>query len=507
MSNSIVVKSALNAAAGLSLLLVGFICSVVVARVLGPEANGVIAFSLWLTLTASLVAELGTGVTLMRLLPQLKGDGFSETERRGFAARMLRAIVGSTVLFVILYAVAMWAAEQAHWAQNAPTVVIVTGLLFFVQSIGSFSKNYLIGEQAMVTFFRMTAAAGGLQLTGVVLGTIFFGLEGALAGYICGHVIQFIYALNILRTRPNACGVSTRYLVNSSFLLSVEFFLNALFLTRLEFFFLQQYQGIATVGLYAAASSLANLAIQLPVQLTGSLLPYYSEQLHSQEGDKLPPSVFEGVVRSLSYVTLPMSFGLAAIAPRLVDLVLGPEYSASGQILATLALASPVYIFNLVCTQYLLSHDMVRQRVVILALGSALMTACLFVLIPWLGGEGAAIARFIVFLVMSILMLRQMSVGLSTRHLLLPVARVALASAACAVVAWLVLYEVPGVVGLILAVTAGGATYAVSLRLFRAVPADDRQVLERIAQRVPGSIGKRIIGFIAGGPKTVTGQS
>jgi O-antigen/teichoic acid export membrane protein len=230
MSNSIVVKSALNAAAGLSLLLVGFVCSVIVARVLGPEANGVIAFSLWLAFTASLVAELGTGVTLMRLLPQLKGDGFSDLERRGFAARLLRPVVLSTLLFLVLYGVAFWAAEHQHWATNAPSVVIITGFLFFVQSIGSFSKNYLIGEQVMVTFFRMTAAAGGLQLIGVVIGTVFFGLEGALAGYVCGHVIQFVYASNILRTRPNACGVSTRYLVNSSFLLSVEFFLNSVFL-------------------------------------------------------------------------------------------------------------------------------------------------------------------------------------------------------------------------------------------------------------------------------------
>lgn len=500
MTNSIMVKSALNAAAGLSLLLVGFVCSIVVARLLGPEANGVIAFSLWLALTASLVAELGTGVTLMRLLPQLKVKGFSDQQRLGFAARMARVISVSTLVFLALYALVMWWLEEQHWAATAPLVVVITGLLFFIQSIGSFTKNYLIGEQAMVTFFRMTAMAGGLQLVGVVIGTIFFGLEGALAGYICGHVLQFVYTLGILRNRPDACDISNRYLVNSSFLLSLEFFLNSVFLTRLEYFFLQQYQGIATVGLYAAASSLANLAIQLPTQLTGSLLPYYSEQLQESEADKLPASVFEGVVRSLSYVTLPMSFGLAAIAPRLVELFLGAEYEASGQILATLALVSPVYVFNLVCTQYLLSHDMVRQRVIILAWGSGLMMLCLFLLIPWLGGEGAAIARFIVFLFVSVLMMRKMEIGVSTRHFFLPLIRVGLASLACALAALFVLYELPGIIGLILAIIAGAIGYIVALRLFRAVPAEDRAVLQRLAGKAPRAaapLTDRVIRFIA----------
>lgn len=509
MTNSIMVKSALNAAAGLSLLLVGFVCSIVVARLLGPEANGVIAFSLWLALTASLVAELGTGVTLMKILPQLKVKGFSEEQRRGFASRMLRPILLSTVIFLVVYAGVNWLAEHEHWAETAPTVVVITGLLFFIQSIGSFSKNYLIGEQAMVTFFRITAAAGGLQLIGVVLGTVFFGLEGALGGYIGGHIIQFVYSLRILRSKPDPCGVSTRYLINSSFLLSLEFFLNSVFLTRLEYLFLQQYQGIATVGLYAAAASLANLAIQLPTQLTGSLLPYYSEQLEESESAKLPASVFEGVVRSLSYVTLPMSFGLAAIAPRLVELFLGSAYEASGQILATLALVSPIYVFNLVCTQYLLSHDMVRERVIILAYGSVLMTVSLFLLIPWLGGEGAAIARFIVFLFVSILMLRKMEIGVSLKHFLLPIGRVGLAAFACAMGTLFVLYELPGVLGLVLAIVAGAITYCVALRIFRAVPGEDRQVLELMAQKLPGSMAKaahRVVMFIAGGP-AATGRS
>jgi O-antigen/teichoic acid export membrane protein len=69
MSKGIMSNSIMNAAAGMLLLVTGFACSILVARLLGPEANGTIAFALWIGATGSLVAELGTGVLLLRLLP------------------------------------------------------------------------------------------------------------------------------------------------------------------------------------------------------------------------------------------------------------------------------------------------------------------------------------------------------------------------------------------------------------------------------------------------------
>jgi O-antigen/teichoic acid export membrane protein len=170
MSQGIVANSAFNAAAGLTLLATGFICSIFTARLLGPGANGIIAFSVWLASTAALVAELGTGVLLLRLLPRLRGEGYADQERKGFAAYLLWPVVGSTLLFLALYFLFFWVAKTEHWAHSAPSVLIVTGALFVTQSIGMFAKNYLIGEQRVDIFFRMTLTAGLLQLIGVVTG-------------------------------------------------------------------------------------------------------------------------------------------------------------------------------------------------------------------------------------------------------------------------------------------------------------------------------------------------
>ncbi len=485
MTKSIMANSALNAAAGLTLLATGFACSIIAARLLGPEANGVIAFSLWLVTTGALVAELGTGITLLRLLPQLKVQGYSAEDRRGFAAYLMQPTIVSTLVLLAGYTAYSWEAEQLHWAADTPTVVIVTGVLFLSQSLGAYTKNYLIGEQQLSPFFRLTIASSVLQLLTVLLGAIFFGVGGALAGYAAGALPMFFYTLRVAAARNNACGIGLGYLVNSSLILSVEFINSSIFLNRIELVFLQKYWGVEAVGFYAVGLSIANLALQLPVQLSGSLLPYYSEQIHSHATGKLPVSVFEGVVRSISYITLPMSFGLAAIAPELVVAVFGKPFEPSGSMVALLALTAAPFVFMQICTQYLYSMDRMSERTIIGIVASIIMVVGCFAAVPSYGGEGAALVRLVAFTVMCALMVRRMEFEGSMRAMFVTVLKVSLASMLCAAVAYGFVHMLPVVPGLVSAVIAGALAYMLALRLLNAVPQTDIAVMQQIASRLP----------------------
>ncbi len=506
MVKRIVANSALNAAAGLALLLIGFVCSIITARLLGPEANGIIAFSLWLAVTAALISELGTGVILLRLLPQLKVQGHDEAARRGFAAYLLRPVVLATIVVTVLYFLAFWVAEHEHWAKTAPLVVLLTGILIFIQSIGSFTKNVMLGEQDVAAFFRMSVIAGMLQLAGVLGGALLFGIPGAICGYIFGFVPQFIYSLGILRSRTNACGIAPGYLVSSSLILSVQYIVDSIFLNRIELFFLERSHGVEMVGYYAAALSLANLALQLPVQLTGSLVPYYSEKLKLHDTDRLPVAVFESVVRSIAYITLPLSFGLAAIAPTLVIVVFGEAFAPSGPMLRILALVAPAFVLGMICTQYLFSQDRIKDRLKIGVIGAATMVAGALVVVPSFGGEGAAAVRLIVFLVMAVLMLRGMEFEGSLSRMYRTVGRVALAALLCGITAYGVLQLLAGVLGLIISIACGALAYFVALRLLAAIPVEDHAPIEDLVARLPGrlaSVGGRLIAFLLAKPATL----
>eukprot|EP01035_Chromulina_nebulosa_P000065 gene64-100_t len=177
------------------------------------------------------------------------------------------------------------------------------------------------------------------QVGGVLAGAIYRGVEGALVGYALGQLVLFVATLPIIFSKRDWCDVPRRYLASSSVIISLQFMIEAIFLSRLELLFLQQFWSVRMVGFYAAGLSVSNMALQVPIQLTGSLLPYYSERRHEAGGTGLSPQVIAGVTRSLSYITLPMSIGLAAISQELVVTVFGQAFREAGITVALLALA------------------------------------------------------------------------------------------------------------------------------------------------------------------------
>lgn len=509
MAKGIVANSALNAAAGMLLLLTGFACSIIAARLLGPEANGIIAFSLWLATTGALVAELGTGVILLRMLPQLRAQGYDAARRRGFAAFLVTPTLISTVILAVLYWLVFLGSEELHWAKTAPSIALVTGILFVIQSVGAFTKNYLIGEQRLDTFVKLTTVASVLQLVTVLGGALLYGVEGALIGYAAGQFVLFLYTLRIIFQRRDRCDVPTKFLMSSSLVLSAEFVIDSIFLNRIEILFLQQFWSVQLVGFYAVSLSLANLALQLPVQLTGSLLPYYSQRRHSDDGS-LSAEVFSGVIRALSYITLPMSFGLAAISTGLVSAVFGEAFRPAGMIVALLALSSPSFVLMQILTQYLFSIDRAKTRLFTGMAGGAVIVAGCLLAVPWFGGEGAAVARLIGFTVMCLIMIRATGFGRSLSGLYVTLAKVSGASLVVAGAAMLVEYLIPGPIGILVAVGAGFLVYPLALRVLKAVPVEDGRVLINISGSLPGRLQplfRRSILFITPGAGTDAGMS
>ncbi|WP_158565402.1 oligosaccharide flippase family protein [Shinella sp. WSJ-2] len=498
MSKGIMSNSIMNAAAGMLLLVTGFACSILVARLLGPEANGTIAFALWIGATGALVAELGTGVLLLRLLPQLKARGVDEAGRRGFAAYLALPVIASTLLLVALYFGLAFKTPLLYGTDVTAGIVVLTAALLIIQSIGSFSKNFLIGEQRVGTFFRITALSSLLQMTFVIAGAAFYGIDGALFGYIAGQCVQFLYTLSLFGVRRDNAGYRRRYLLATSAVLFFEYVVSAIFLSRPELFFLQHFRSLGEVGYYAVALSLANLALQLPVQLTGSLLPYYAERREAS-GGTVHVAVFDGVVRSFAYITFPLCFGLAAIAHPLVTAVYGAPFAEAGLIVAILAAGSPAYVLGQLVTQYLYSMDRVKIRLVASGIGATLMVIGCLLVVPTWGGAGAATVRGVVFAVIAVLLLTGVGRGAMSAQLPGVLIKVALAGAGCGLAAWPVAEEIGGFAGVVAGILAGAIAYAALLRLLRAVPPEDGAVIDGMLKSLPmkpGRIARRLLAFV-----------
>ncbi|MDM9624350.1 oligosaccharide flippase family protein [Rhizobium sp. S152] len=500
MSKGIIANSVMNGAAGMLLLLTGFISSIITARLLGPEANGIIAFSLWMVVTGASIAELGSSITLSKILPQLEADGFDARRRRGFASLLVTFMLCSTLVLLGFYAIFFLTSERLHWAATAPSVALVTGALFFIQAIGSFVKFYLIGERRLTDFFKLAIGVCVLQLIGVAGGALISGVEGVLIGYLFGQLVFFVATLPILFTRRDRCGVSLRYLASSSIFLSAQFIIDSIFLNRLELLFLQQFWSVEMVGYYAVGLSVANIALQLPIQMTGSLLPYYSERRHSSSDRTLPVEVFAAVTRSMAYIILPMSFGLAAISSELVLVVFGPAFGPSGPVVALLALAAPAYTFMQTLSLYLLSMERTRDRVLVSVLGAVVMTLGCIAVVPFFAAEGAAVVRIGVFVAMCVVMVRQTGFGSQLSGLYISLLKAMLAAVFCAFIAFVTLEFLKGSIGLVIAILAGGLGYILALKLLNVIPREDAEVMLSIVQKLPAAMqepARRAVKFVA----------
>jgi O-antigen/teichoic acid export membrane protein len=502
MSKGIMSNSITNAAAGMLLLVTGFACSIFIARLLGPEANGTIAFALWIGATGALIAELGTGVLLLRLLPQLKARGVDDRGRQAFAAYLALPVVASTLVLLALYLGVSLNTGLLYGTDTTAGVVALTATLLVIQSVGSFSKNFLIGEQRLGSFLRLTAVSSVLQLALVLSGAFTHGVAGALVGYIAGQAVQCVFTLGLLRVRPDSAGYRRRYLLSTSAVLFFEFVVSAVFLNRPELFFLQHFRSLGEVGYYAVALSLANLALQLPVQLTGSLLPFYAERREASGGG-VQAGLFDGVVRSFAYITFPLCFGLAAIAQPLVVAVYGTAFAEAGLIVAILAAGSPAYVFGQLVTQYLYSMDRVKVRLVASGTGAAIMVAGCFLVVPYAGGAGAAAVRGVVFLAMAALLLAGIGRGAMSAGLPAVLLKVAIAGAGCGLAAWPVAAEIGGLAGVGAGIVAGAVAYGLLLRLLSAVPAEDGVVIDGLLRGLPvapGRVARRLLALVVPQP-------
>jgi O-antigen/teichoic acid export membrane protein len=492
--SGIVKNSVLNAAAGLALLLTGFASSVVVARLLGPEANGMIAFSLWMAVTGSLIAELGTGISMLRILPQLAARGYGDRERRGFGAFLAWPVTAATLGLAIAATVWLHYEGPDHGLASTPVIALLTGGLFITQSLASFAKSFLIGEQRLGIFFRISAVSAVLQVAGVGIGAWYWGVAGALAGYALGQVPLFLTTLGVLSTRPDSCGMQPRQIASTSFLIVIEFIVAAVFLTRPEIVFLQEFRTSEAVGYYAVATSLANLALQLPMQLTGSLVPFYAA--HSEKNGSLSSDLLVTVMRNFAYLTLPMSFGLAAVAEPLVTSIYGPAYREAGIIVTILAAGVPAAMFVQLCTQYVFAMDRQDIRLRTTVVGSIAMAIGLFAATPFLGGEGAAAIRDLTYVVMGAFIIRFIPKSGNNSGIVLRMLRITAAALVTAAVAYGATQVLPGVAGVIAGIVAGALVYVPSLRLMGAVDPADRNTLAGLSVRVPQRLRTHYIRLI-----------
>ncbi len=500
MTGRLVRNTLLGSASGAATTLATFGCGVAVARLLGPEAGGAVAYVLWCTAVAVSLSDLGIGMVLQRFVPELEARGREDEARRLIgslaAARMISTAAGAGIVLLWLTNRGDVAGSSASADWSDPWLVALLLFAVVVQSMSSLYAAYLKGRQRFDTLARLVSIGAALQIAGVILGAWIAGVVGALAGYVLPAMLLAIPSLRLVRLNSISSTAITRPIVRFAVASWLAGVVGGLVWGRSEIFFLEAFASAREVGLFAAAAMLTGVATAVPTLLTSALLPFFSEQ-HGREERGRMQSVYSGAIGISALLVLPACFGLAAIAPVLVPLLLGQEFAEAVAPTIVLLLAAAIGVLGSANAPII--YGVGKSRILLDSNLAGLIAMVLLsvIMIPRWGMLGAAWTRVIVQLGVVVIETWYVSGRLRFAVPWAALGKLALAAGLAGAGAHLAVALVGGPVSLVLAIPAGLALFLLAIRAFDMAGGVDPELLRLAVSAAPPPARAPIAGILS----------
>ena len=151
----------------------------------------------------------------------------------------------------------------------------------------------------------------------------------------------------------------------------------------------------AQVGLYQQSQSIVKLVLGLVTSLGVVMLPRMSNVFASGDKEKLKEHLNNSLI-GVSYVSIPMAFGLASISEKFVPWFFGKGF---GEVKYLLIISVPILFFiaisNVLGVQYLLPTNKNRAFTISVTVGAIVNVILNFILIPYLKAFGSCIATVV----------------------------------------------------------------------------------------------------------------
>jgi len=490
--NSLLSSSVFSILAAVASLISGFASSVIVARMLGPEGSGVVAFAIWLAMTGSMTVNLGSTAVLLRYSKrhdreEAPGGGLARTVSKRFVPPLVLFCVGLVAYGLLphdkpeAYPLSFWIATAAF------------GLAFTLGAQGMAAARGLdrFKETTKLAFWGCV-----LQLPLVALGGWLFGAAGALLGYVARHVPQalrfFHYARGAAGDQPPVMTTKMKAHARNSWISEV---IGALVWGRIEILFLSLFFTATITGYYAAGLSLAALVVQLPSQMVAGLTPHIGHHRDSGNMEQIR-ATYSRVFRWMAMLILPICLGGFAIMPALIPLLFGEAFTPAVVPAGIVLIASILTALSVIPSHMINAFERTDMYLVASPVTAAVSIGILFLLVPNFGTTGAGIARLIVHGMWFVWLVAFCWMSLKIVPPLWALTKILAAGMACAAAASLTLGVAgPAGTGLIAAILCGGAVYLATIRLFGCI---NRSEVNELAPNLATVLPRRLARIGAG---------
>jgi O-antigen/teichoic acid export membrane protein len=507
MSNRFARNSILGGLAGGAIALASFFSSIAVARTLGVKETGSVAYVIWLVWMAAPFVDLGLSSAVGRFVPFLRGSGQTEVAKhlgrilaRRLAISALTAAACAAVLVLLYGDRSVAEFLSGGTASGAPMSLVVLVILLVVgQALTTYVYAHLRGRQEFGAAARIAGASLLLQVVLVTIGSLLFGVTGALAGYAAGMLLPAVVCVSMMCGPASVDRVLSRRVTSFALFCWGANVTSALVWSRIELFFLERYWGMDSVAMFAVALALTQLAIQGPVLLTSAVLTSLAEKRGRDELDGMKDD-FAAAVRLLAALVFPICLGTAAIIPELLPVLYGGKFASAVPAAMVLVSVAALSVLSTVATSLVQALERSDFIFASSLCGAACALASGFLFIPEYGLMGAALARVAIQILMISLGCWFVVSRLGFAFPAVAVLKLGAAALASAAAASICIRAIGHPSGMLFGIVAGAITYLVALRIAKALETSDVAFLSNLTRPLPPAlveIATRLLAFVS----------
>ena len=371
---------------------IGFINTAIMARLLMPADYGLVAMSMLIVGLTQALMDFGAATALLR-----KGEVSPSEINSAWSLRILQG-VGVALLLALLAPVA-----AAYF--NEPRVQPVLWVLAGCVAIGGAENIGVILAQKAFNFsveFRVTVISKIISVVATLLSGYFLRDYRALViGIATGYVASLAlgYVLHPYRPRWDTHKMGEIWSVTKWLMLAG---VGSFLLRKSDEVAAGRIGSTGDFGLYHTGSDLGRLAVG---QLGPAMMRAFLPVLSSIEADvQRTNNAVLKTLAAVNAITLPMGFGMAAIALPFTQLVLGDKWLGAAPFVAIFALVGSAQFLLSPLTALLVLRGHTRTLNTVSWIEFAVFVAAALVLVPQFYLMGMGLARLLASLVNSVVL-------------------------------------------------------------------------------------------------------
>jgi O-antigen/teichoic acid export membrane protein len=376
-----------------------YLVNIVLARILLRQAFGEYAIIQNTILTASMIAQVGTGLTANKYVAEFRS---TDKERVGRIIGMCFLVSGITSLILALLMIAgaqPLARVMLASSELAPSLMLGAGILVFIGINGS-----QLGALAGLESYRPLAVAASISaLVSVVLATIGAmtgSLNGALTGLLVASAVQWLItrltlnrelAKQSIRLSIRNLGKEREILLRFAIPASLSGLTSMPALWLANTMLVHQTNGFSQMALYSAAATTKSLMMFLPGIVNSVGTSLLNHQRGAGAVERYRKVFWTNLAFAASFAIIGGLFLLVAAGPLLS--LFGKSFAEGVPVLRILIIGASIEVVSAAVYQIIQAHERMLFSLLFIAIPRDVMIVIFaWYFTPLYGARGLALA-------------------------------------------------------------------------------------------------------------------